>query len=514
MANSDLPIRFSDETYATKFEVSRALGTSLVDTIWSNILNYRSHFTRVLSLRNIEKNPLNVVLTPSILERCNALERKLNKVFLRYARMDENDPGKRKIKVDNYAKILYWVAKKYNLTVSESFLHTLILSNISALTPEQMILQRYQDALKTLESHPHDPLDENFFANMYSLLTGNPELVSLYRENEIGDVGQKALIGRMYVAAPVERLPDMMENYLDFIQNSDLGTVVKAILTYFFFVYVKPFEYHSEEMAILSAKCVLAHGDYDDLAAILDLESLLSYNQDQLTRIFTEVQKTNDTTYLLVYVLDLAESIASDLLDRMTNISMSNVKSEFYEAERPAPKPVEVVKPAPEVVKPTVDPQRVYEKPVEASKPVEVAPAKPREVVAPTPAPVVVEKPVEVAKPSVAPVPSYENSAPLEGLNFEMKVALPTMPIGLDEKDAARIEENLLEINPKLKRGEAYFYARHCTIGKYYTIAQYKKTLGCAYETARTSMDHLVYEGYYRKEMLKNKFIYTPIPRR
>ena len=95
-----------------------------------------------------------------------------------------------------------------------------------------------------------------------------------------------------------------------------------------------------------------------------------------------------------------------------------------------------------------------------------------------------------------------------------MKVALPTMPIGLDEKDAARIEENLLEINPKLKRGEAYFYARHCTIGKYYTIAQYKKTLGCAYETARTSMDHLVYEGYYRKEMLKNKFIYTPIPRR
>ena len=104
MANSDLPIRFSDETYATKFEVSKALGTSLVDTIWSNILNYRSHFTRVLSLRNIEKNPLNVVLTPSILERCNALERKLNKVFLRYARMDENDPGKRKIKVDNYGQ--------------------------------------------------------------------------------------------------------------------------------------------------------------------------------------------------------------------------------------------------------------------------------------------------------------------------------------------------------------------------------------------------------------------------
>ena len=85
------------------------------------------------------------------------------------------------------------------------------------------------------------------------------------------------------------------------------------------------------------------------------------------------------------------------------------------------------------------------------------------------------------------------------------------MPTGLNEADATKLENHLLELNPNLTHGQAYFYARHCTIGMNYTISQYKKSLGCAYETARTSMDNLVYLGYYRKELLKNKYIYTPV---
>jgi len=508
MATNDLALRFSDETYATKLEVSKALGTSLVDTIWSNIIAYRSHFTRVLSLRNIEKTPFNIVLTPTIMDRCTSLERKLSKVLLRYSRLAPDAPGKKKIRVENYTKILYWVAKKYNLAVSENFLHTLILSSISALSPDQMILQRYQDALRAGEVHYRDPLDENFYANAYSVITGNSELVGLYREEEIGDIGQKAIIGRMYNAAPRERIPDMMENFLDFAQNSELSSFVKAVIGYYFINYVKPFDSHSEEMALLTMKNILAHGDFDDLAAILDLESLLSYNQEQLTRVFGEVQKTNDITYLLVYVLELTESIATDLLDRIVNAEMLTVKTEFYEAEKAVVKPVEQPRPV-EVVKPVEAPKPFVEQPKAVEQPKPLPVEKPKIEIKPEPS--IVE-----TKPAAgAPIPEYEPSSPsLNPVNYEMRVAIPTMPVGLDEKDAARIEENLLEINPRLKKGEAYFYARHCTIGKYYTIAQYKKNLDCAYETARTSMDHLVYEGYYRKEMLKNKFIYTPIPRR
>ena len=80
-------------------------------------------------------------------------------------------------------------------------------------------------------------------------------------------------------------------------------------------------------------------------------------------------------------------------------------------------------------------------------------------------------------------------------------------------KDYDALAEDLLESDPFLKPGQAAFYVRHCTVGKFYTIAQYQKATGCVYETARTSMDNLAKRGYYKRENLKNKFIYTPIPK-
>ena len=73
-------------------------------------------------------------------------------------------------------------------------------------------------------------------------------------------------------------------------------------------------------------------------------------------------------------------------------------------------------------------------------------------------------------------------------------------------------EDNLLELYPTLKKGQAEFYSKHCTLGKYYTIGMYKKENDCAYETARTSMDNLASLGFYKKENIRNKFVYTPNP--
>ncbi|MEY3692117.1 MAG: hypothetical protein RLZZ388_288, partial [Bacillota bacterium] len=81
----------------------------------------------------------------------------------------------------------------------------------------------------------------------------------------------------------------------------------------------------------------------------------------------------------------------------------------------------------------------------------------------------------------------------------------------IGEVEANRLQQHLLETHPSMKKGEAYFYARHHSLGKYYTLAQYKKLLDCAYETARTSMEHLVKLGYYRKEKYKNKYVYTTV---
>ena len=71
--------------------------------------------------------------------------------------------------------------------------------------------------------------------------------------------------------------------------------------------------------------------------------------------------------------------------------------------------------------------------------------------------------------------------------------------------------ERLLAINPYLKKDQAYFYAKHRVEGCFYTIGQYKDFASCSYETARTSMDLLADYGFYRKELFKNKYIYTPV---
>jgi hypothetical protein len=100
--------------------------------------------------------------------------------------------------------------------------------------------------------------------------------------------------------------------------------------------------------------------------------------------------------------------------------------------------------------------------------------------------------------PSPAPLP--KETKPFSSSEFTV-----------GEVEANRLQQHLLETHPSMKKGEAIFYARHHTVGKYYTLSQYKQQLECAYETARTSMEHLVKLGYYRKEKYKNKYVYTPV---
>jgi hypothetical protein len=81
----------------------------------------------------------------------------------------------------------------------------------------------------------------------------------------------------------------------------------------------------------------------------------------------------------------------------------------------------------------------------------------------------------------------------------------------LSDKEIKEYTQYLLETNPALNKNQASFLANHCTMGRYYTIQQFKKFTRCAYETARTSMDKLAQERYYSKLQVKNKFVYTPI---
>ena len=522
MATSELAIRFTENKYATRSEVSKELKMSLIDNIWSNILSYRSTFNHYLTIKSIEKNQLILCQCPSVAAMSNATDMKLIRLMHEYAKINSQNGDLDYFEDQCIILSLKALAKEYDLDVTDGYLRSLIHGELTAVTRENTILVRYLDALRYVKSAYLNPIDVDFLAALYSKITGIQEITSFYRQNEDTNHENRVIIDRVYTCAPTRLIDDMMSSLFSFIVNSSVNASSKAAIAYYYIVYIRPFESFSDELALLIAKAILAHNDLGEIGALLPLESLLSQDQEEIAKIFVEVQKTCDTTYFVNYMLKFIERRSDELLDIIANAKATSMKRDFYRAEPerqamvPPPEPAYVA-PAPATyqapVQPAPQPQpqqqttgdfqqyNLFEQEkLEPEKVVEQAKPEPQPAPAPAPAP------VEVVKVEEAPKVVIQQPAE--------QIAVAYVPPVLDEKQASRLEQHLLELDPSLRKHEAHFYARHCTLGKNYTIAQYKKAIGCVYETARTSMDHLVELGYYRKEMVKNKNVYSPIARK
>ena len=438
---------FSSDSYATKSEVLATLQIRAgIDVFWNKILAYREQFMSKLPLRNIERLPFNISFTPGFLNKQTLLERKLVKAMIKYLKLNFNDYSRVNARLESISKCLAHLAHFYNVEVSETVFKEIINEDAKDLKPNQIILQKYYECIKDIETYSADAINESRALKFASILSGIEDLDSLYRKEELQDTSLK-LYDRVYSAAPVERIKPMMSDLYEFINDSAFSPLLRSIITYFYICMIQPFSFYSEEIAILLAKAILAHYDYDEVSILIDFETLIDDLKENMTKIFETVMETNDITYIVYRVIMVID-------EKVTDLQMNNaeeIKEEFFNIEKKEEKNVEVVE---------------------------------------------------------------KSSQVLHNVDYEVRVALPKLPVGLDEKDADKIAEHLLELNPSLKKGEALFYAHHCTIGKYYTIQQYKAMNECAYETARTSMDNLAKLGFYRKEMIKNKFVYTPVQRK
>lgn len=524
--NTNLGERFSNDQYLTYYQITVKLGTSLIDDIWKKVQEYRGKFTLPLTIRSVDKNRFIVVLTPKITEKINNIERKLTKLLMNYSTFTQNNDNKLNLEIIQTKNIVSNIASIYNVDVNESFYQRLVTNNISSLTPNEMILSDYHRAIKYLLTNVYAPLDRNFvigLADIFSALEGDKYV---YRTEEVKDQSQKALINKLFVAAPVNRIEEMVEDLLDFIQSSSASLFVKFCAVLFYFSYIKPFSYHSEEIALLFAKAYLQRSDLEPLAPMLNLEVIHDEYKDKYEEVMLEVKKTNDLTYLVNFIADLFIKQITQFEELMIDVNRKMLSQERYQAEEKVVQPVKVAPlinqtPLATKVEEKVEPKFFEQTTLlgddddEDEKPVFEDKTPPSKEV---PITATILSPVQAPKQDVNP--SYEVQPTIvkkqdEGVKLEtwMDIALPKVPVGLSEEDAQRIETHLREMDPSLSRSEAYFYARHCTVGKYYTISQFKEIVDCAYETARTSMDHLANSGYYRKEKFKNKFLYTPIKR-
>ena len=489
MAGNDLAMRFTEDKYATKNEVARELKITSVDTFWANILAYRSSFYHYLAIRTIEKKMFLFCGCPAVNASVNNLEMKLIRVNREYGMLSPQSKSTRQLTQSFDRKILNILNQTEQLEVGDDFIDSVLRHEVVSAIPSNMLLVNYMNALNYIKKAYVNPIDDDFLSALYCKLLGTEELTQFYRSNDDRNPENRVLIDRIYTSAPYNLIDGMMTSLFTFISTSTLSSLLKAVVVYFYINYVKPFPKYSEEIAILMAKAVLAHEAFGETVVDLPFEQLMLLSSEEIARIYVEVQKTADVTYFVNYASRHLSQYFEGFLDEIAKSKVNEMRQDFYQVDE---KQEEI---------------EVSEEPEEEEKKVETI-----DLFAAS-EPVQEQKEPEQSAPVVEEAPQVEQpkKKTVKVTYVQEELAVAYIPVALDEKQAVLLEQDLLERDPELKKGEAKFYARHCTKGKKYTIAQYKKSLRCAYETARTSMDHLAELLYYRKEKVKNKYVYIPV---
>ena len=470
MPTQDIGIRWSEEKYATKDEVRDAYNMSMIDNIWKQIIDYRRLYTKTLDLHNIDRTPYMVVVTQTIQLKVASVERRLSRILVKTH--DMKAYGKELFAKRRYAKTIEVLDSNYKTNISQEMVSHLLDEDLSTIPSQYSLIYNYIRTLKYYASgHYTDIIDYRLLESILKQIQGvsfdNLTLEKEYREEEI-ETSHYYQNNYVYKAAPIERIADMIDELCNFVRESDLSPVIKAIVANYYLNYVKPFDYLNEEANALFAKICLGHFDFDEASMYLNFEKIVFDTDEKLNKISVECQKTLDLTYYVNYILDLLDEDLKDILDEIVLTERDEIKNEQIDLSEDEGLNA----------KSTVE---------EEAKPSERSVA-------------VMARPVEFVK--------LQEPSPYIG---ESNVALPVFPAGLKEQDVEGIVTNLLEVYPYLKRTQAHFYARHCTIGKHYTISQFKKEENV--ETARTSMDFLAENGFYSKTKVRNKFVYSPVPR-
>ena len=471
MAGSDLNIKFTNDKYMTRMEVAKSLRTNLIDQIWREILSYRRSMSVELPIYDNAHFHFTLTQTPKVISFMSDISIRINNCINAFDKLMNGSIAKYTLTHDMLKASLKCVAKLNGIDVSEITLQNIVEQKCN--DQQYRLVINYYNALDRLSKASYEIVSEEFLANYYAILKGQEELTSFYRVNDTDSPSSKFLVGAEYNnGVPVHLIENMMSSVIEFANDRNQPLLTRIIGVIFMFNFIKPFEDFNLELSMLVAKAMLSSVGLNLASIYVPLEQMLN-NREFFGEISREVLKSRDFTYAFMKGSELVNASFDTILDRIVQVNAralentinlgddpKKFKEEFgYEAESGI-----IEKPYVEPVKPAPEPVRHVEPVIRP-----VAPVAPKKV--------------------------YDDR--------------PTSD--LSEKELKAREIDMLESDPYIKKAQAHFYVRHCTKGKFYTIQEYKRFEGCVYETARTSMDNLAYRGYYRREQIKNKFVYTPI---
>ncbi len=530
MNQNDFARKFTDIEYLSKKEISSRLGIGTGESVWKLVDDYRERFRFALDLKKFDRLPFSIVLTPSIMALSNTAER----LMFQYAMLFENhrifqsfadDKTLEKYRKDLSAEDLLVMARTIDLSLDDRDIQNLL--NENNVQFKDTVLYGFYQCRKELGKDDHYKINLDFIRYLWSRLNRTPiePTLSYLRMNEV-----KTKNGyEEFVGAPVNRILEYLNMLVEFVDSEyELSPFINAAIAYSFFMYTLPFERYSEYAAILIYEKMLADSGYGECAYYLSLAQFLTQRDDDLQKAMLETRKTGDLTYMIIFLNQL---VAGAIQWRMKTL---------YKVGLPHPNEnnIQVIE---KIVEVPVE--KIIEVPVEKEVIKEIEVIKEVEVIREVPVEKIVYRDSQSSKSAMNSQEEAEKNITTKGFHFmqdpfanpnpsvkdpstsevQPSPAKPSPAIleeqalitevQLDALDGLNQEEfaqHLMELNPLIRDHQAKFFATHRTKGRYYTIGQFKEYANCAYETARTSMDFLTTLGLYRKEQLKNKFVYTP----
>ncbi len=471
MANKHL-YKYTDENYVTRAGLRAAMHSSLIDNFWLEILEYRRANSEKTPLLGMNRATLALTKTQATIARFADFESRLSAYSNAISDLSLNPSAKKSFEKESYLASIAEAGKLLGSPISELTAKAMVNGFYKASDNErEATAYRFYCSLKgEMKAPSEDSLGELRFA-----LLGHDEVSSFYRNSDFRSIYTTQLVARDYTYAPFGEIEGMMESLFSFLSSSSFEPGMKSLLCLYYIYIVKPFEENNELLASLFAKSVLSANGLDG-SSFLPYESLLQDNPS-LKDVLGEVQQQKDLTFFLFYCIERLNAFFDKALSRINELKRDTVAKEFIEI-------------------PKEEQASAEEEMAIAAPPAEPEP----ETAPPLPAP-----------PKQSKVPLLSEEERKAFYESKGRNAIRSPSASLSDKEVKETARYLLETNPLLRKKQALFYASHCTIGRFYTIQDFKKSARCAYETARTSMDGLAELGFYQKKQIKNKFVYTPI---
>ena len=456
MANNDLNQKYTIEKYCSKTDLTKIFGTRIIEPIWKELDDFRRRLSTDLPIYDAAHARFRLTYIDPMQAKNAQTNDHVTAYVGGYSKLQAGSVAQYTFTRDMLKIALKNIAKYNNLDASEITL-TNILEN-ETTDSQYNILNRYFKALETLKMNTSETIDEDFLAKYYGILRGEDELTCFYRINDIETFASKALVDREYdQGIPSHLIDEIMPELLSYVSNNDVSLASRLAAIFFMFNYVRPFDVCNMELACILAKRVLAANNVNTSCIYVPLESFLN-DQDFFSEISREVKKTRDFTYAFLKGADLINAAFDVAIDRILEVHATSLDTE---------------------VKLGSEEKKIAK-----------------------------EFGIESPKPKGQPKKSETKNQIIEKAE---RNALHLDTTNLSERELKTKANELLESDPYLSKKQADFYVHHCTPGKYYSIQQFVKFEHCVYETARTSLELLAKQGYYRKQSVKNKFVYTPI---